>query len=107
MNGKDEVPQYVGVVDTNGLDFFKEFTGANYQCAEIRAVSNPHRHACLFLANFKKGVKPLEAIKHCNCTWEMWGFIRAFATEIKCSPKDVKTLENIKELAETHQALTV
>lgn len=104
MSKKNRV--YVGVVDTNGLDCFDLMSPESSMKAQIRATSNKHRHSCLFLAEFPPYSNPRQAFQHCKDTWEMWEFIKAFSVELKCAPEDVKTIENLKELAKMHEALT-
>jgi len=98
--------EYVGIIDTRGLDFFNEVNSETVFHAQIRAQSNPHRHACMFFCTMPAKMKPIAAIKHLKDTWQMWDFIQAFCKQLKCRPEDAKTIANIKELALTSKRLT-
>ena len=98
--------QYVGIVDTNGLDSFKEFTPTAAHNLKLRAELNPHRHACFFIVTFPESVNPQVFIAEAKDTWDMWSFILVAHKDLRCDPKDVNTILNIEELAEVERKLT-
>lgn len=102
----EALTEYVGIIDTRGLDFFAEVTKDSLFHAQIRSQSNPHRHACMFLCSLPAEMKIQEVFKSLKDTWEMWNFIQAFCKELKCRPEDAKTIANIRELSKTKRKLT-
>ena len=101
------VKWYVGIIDTMGLDSFDEVGHSNScACMQIRAAANPQRHAKMFLASFPATMKVPHLVREMKDAWEMWSFINCFAKEIRCDKKDMKTVQNIKQLSDKMIELT-
>lgn len=93
---------YVGILDTLGLDSFAPLDHNNdtVACMQIRAMSNPQRHAKMFIAEFEPSMEPEKHIKKLKDPWDMWAYIQLTCTQLKCDPKDARTIKNMKKLAE-------
>ena len=97
---------YVGIVDTLGLDSFALLDPHIAFCMQIRAQSNPHRHACMFTATFDSKLSPEEHVKKIKDPWDMWSYVQLTCKTLKCDPKDAKTIKNIKKLADSMKECT-
>lgn len=94
-----EKNSYVGIIDTEGLDMFQRLTPQAVNIATIRAQCNPQRHAKVFMAVFEEGHEPTEHISKVKDPWDKWDYINMACIELRCRPEDVKTVNNIKKIA--------
>lgn len=101
-----EVKQYVGIVDTLGLDSFAPFDSKTAFHMKIRAMANPQRHACMFLVDVPAAIDVEGNIRKTKDPWDMWAYVQMVSTEMKCQPNDAKTIKNIKKLADSMVACT-
>lgn len=98
--------EYVGIVDTEGLDRFEPLTGESMGICQIRATCNPHRHACVFIASFDDKLDPTKIVRQSGDPWDMWHCVQVMCHELKCEPHNAKTIKNLKKLATVTKQLT-
>jgi len=101
---KEPVPrltEYCGILDTMGLDSFALYDKRTASMMHLRAEFNPHRHACLFIASIRSDIDVLKHVKELKDAWDRWTYIQLVADEVKCEPKDAKTIKNMKKLADS------
>lgn len=100
---KTEKPlkSYVGILDTLGLDSFVELSNVELMYLQLRAQSNPQRHATLFIAEFDADMEPEKHIRKIKDPWDMWNYIQLTCTQLKSKPEDAKVIKNMRKLADT------
>lgn len=101
-----ELVEYCGILDTMGLDSFAPYDNRTANMMHLRAGFNPHRHACLFIASIRSDIDVVKHIKKIKDAWDRWAYIQLISKEVKCEPKDAKTIKNMKKLADSMIACT-
>ena len=96
-----ELAEYCGILDTMGLDSFAPYDNRTASMMHLRAQFNPQRRASLFIASIRSDIDVIKHVKELKDAWDRWTYIQLVADEVKCEPKDAKTIKNMKKLADS------